>query len=417
MMKLNPDDPRLSAYLLGELNSEEAAEVDRAAAADPAIQVSLNELQKTMGFLSDTLGGVPEQKLLPAQRQQVLRAGRDADQEGKVVELPSAKRGARPWLTGLAAAAAVTIAAVVLNRMGGESGTGTGSEWADEIALLPMPGPSAGEGMTMPGKGSSSETEMARQIESRGSQFLGEVARKLEQVRLPEADRLPQTTSLAGFSKTEELRLPVVLGSSSPAWVNRWMQERQEFPPKRLVRVEEFINAVSLRTSDEFKGLRYGLQVTDSPWNPDSRLIALQLEAGDMEIRDLEVRSVASTSRRVLGSFSRRSDEELPTLLPPRRSTLVMLEVEGKAESLGAIEIRLGEEMITIPVSSDSEDPSPGMARAVAMAAYALWLRGEIEEEELDIALTVSDRVDPGAVPRGLRSGIELAKSLREAGR
>lgn len=417
MMKLNPDDPRLAAYLLGELNAEEAAEVHRAAVADPAIQVSLNELQKTMSFLSGTLGGLGDHRLLPAQRQQVLRAGREAEQEGKVVELPSAKRSARPWLTGLAAAAAVTIAAVVLNRMGGERGTGVGSEWADEISLLPMPGPTAGEGMTMPGKGSFSETEMARQMESRGSQFLGEVARKLEQVRLPEADQLPQTKPLAGFSKAEELRLPVVLGSSSPAWVNRWMQERQEFPPKRLVRVEEFINAVSLRTSDEIEGLRYAIQVMVSPWNPGSRLVALQLEAGGTEIRDLEIRSVESSPRRVLGSFSRRSDAELPTLLPPQRSTLVMLEVEGETGSLGAIEIRLGGELITILVSPESDEPSPGMARAVAMAAYALWLRGEIGEDQLDITLTVADQLDPSAVHRGLRSGIELAKSLREAGR
>ncbi|MBK1825849.1 von Willebrand factor type A domain-containing protein [Haloferula rosea] len=417
-MKLTPEDPRLSAYLLGELSAEEAAEVDRAVAADPAVRVSLNELQKTMNFLSGVLGGPTEEKLLPAQRQAVLRAGRDADDAGKVVEFVSAKKSIRPWLTGMAAAAAIAFAAVLLNQMGGERGGAT-NEWADEIALLPMPGPGGAEGLTNPAKGTAVEFEMQRQVEQRGSAFLGEVARKLEQVRLPEVDRLPAPTNLSDFSEAASVRLPVLVGKSSPVWVNRWMQEHGELPPKRLVRVEEFINSVSLRTTDEFAGLGYGWAVMDCPWNADSRLVAVQVSAGNASVKDLELTSVSTQPRRVLGSFSRRSDESLPTVLPAGTRTLVMMEVRANAASLGELQIRHGgsDRVLSFPFPDEEMAVSAEMARAVTMAGYALWLRGEIESEEWLRTIDRARVVDPGAIHRELQRSIELAKSLAEAGR
>ena len=418
-MKLTPEDPRLSAYLLGELSAEEAAEVDRAVAADPAVRVSLNELQKTMSFLSGVLGGPTEEKLLPAQRQAVLRAGRDADEGGKVVEFASAKKSIRPWVTGMAAAAAIAFAAVLLNQVGGERGGAT-DQWADEIALLPMPGPGGGgEGLTNPAKGTAGELEMQRQVEQRGSAFLGEVARKLEQVRLPEVDRLPAPTNLSDFSEAPSVRLPVLVGKSSPVWVNRWMQEHGELPPKRLVRVEEFINSVSLRTTDEFAGLGYSWAVMDCPWNEDSRLLAVQVAAENASVKDVELTSLSARPRRVLGSFSRRSDESLPTVLPTGTKTLVMMEVRANGASLGELQIRHGgsDKVLSIPFPDEEMAVSAEMARAVTMAGYALWLRGEIDSEEWLRTIEQARAVDPGAIHRELLRSIELARSLAEAGR
>lgn len=411
-MKITPEDPRLSAYLLGELSADEAAEVDRAAVVDPVVRVSLDELQKTINFLSGTLGEQSEPKLLPAQRQSVLRAGRDADQEAKVMELVSAKRSMRPWITGFAAAAAITFAALLLNQLGGE-GSGASSEWADEIALLPMPGPNAGEGLTSPAKGSAAEVEMARQMDQRGSAFLGEVARKLEEVRLPEIDRLPAPTSLCEFSTSASLRLPIVVGASSPVWVNRWMQENQELPPKRLVRVEEFINVVSLRTPQVIGKIKVGYEVMDCPWNQESKLVAVQLETLDKkDVHDVEIRTLCTLPRRVLGSFVRRSDQTLPSLLPADASTLVMMEVKADQGPFGDLEIRQGELEASLTLDKFGAGPSAEMARAVTMAAYALWLRGEIELKDLDASVRAADDVDPGAVHRELRRNIEQAKSL-----
>ena len=61
-MKITPDDPRLTDYVLGELSAEDAVAVDRAAAADPAIRLSLNELERTMSWLGETLALQAEMK-------------------------------------------------------------------------------------------------------------------------------------------------------------------------------------------------------------------------------------------------------------------------------------------------------------------------------------------------------------------
>ena len=46
MMKTKLDDPQWTAWLLGELGSQEAAEMERAVAADPALQMAAREQQE-----------------------------------------------------------------------------------------------------------------------------------------------------------------------------------------------------------------------------------------------------------------------------------------------------------------------------------------------------------------------------------
>ena len=44
-MKLHPEDPRLTAYLLGELPADEATAVEHAIAADPALQLAIKDYE------------------------------------------------------------------------------------------------------------------------------------------------------------------------------------------------------------------------------------------------------------------------------------------------------------------------------------------------------------------------------------
>ena len=76
-MKLDPEDPQLSAYLLGELSAEDASAVERAAAADPALGLALRELESTHRLLANTLAP-GSATLLPRQRETIRRAARVA---------------------------------------------------------------------------------------------------------------------------------------------------------------------------------------------------------------------------------------------------------------------------------------------------------------------------------------------------
>ena len=65
-MKLEPNDPRLSTWVLGELPADEAEEVARAVNADPALQAAAAELRAVGEFLSGTLAA---SSLRPDQRE------------------------------------------------------------------------------------------------------------------------------------------------------------------------------------------------------------------------------------------------------------------------------------------------------------------------------------------------------------
>ena len=58
-MKLHPEDPRITAYVLGELDAEDAAAVEQAAAEDPAIQEKVREAGEIQRFLKERLAPPP----------------------------------------------------------------------------------------------------------------------------------------------------------------------------------------------------------------------------------------------------------------------------------------------------------------------------------------------------------------------
>jgi len=57
--RLDPDDPRLTAFALGELEAGEAAQVASAVAADPALQTAVEEIRATAGRLTAALEAEP----------------------------------------------------------------------------------------------------------------------------------------------------------------------------------------------------------------------------------------------------------------------------------------------------------------------------------------------------------------------
>lgn len=140
-MKFSSDDPRLSAYLLGELSASESVAVEHAVAADPSLRLSLDELKRVTSVLEDTLSET-SRGLRPAQRDAVLRALRQADDRDRVIDFAPAVARRRNWLPVLGMAAAMVFAIFLASRfllpqsdLSVERG-----EDVEEISLLPMPG-------------------------------------------------------------------------------------------------------------------------------------------------------------------------------------------------------------------------------------------------------------------------------------
>ncbi|MCH7225254.1 von Willebrand factor type A domain-containing protein [Haloferula sp. A504] len=409
-MNIRPDDPRITAYHLGELSSEEARQIERAGASDPAVGMALREAGVMTGFLKDTLGPEGAVELRPAQREAVLRAGRE-ETSGKIVELRSAKRSRLPWLTGLGAAAVVAFTAVLMSRLGDGPGRVEGPT-AREVALLPQPGPTPGRGVTGAAAGGAHATTGGGGASTASGDFLESVARELSQGPLPEATELPATTNQSSFSNSAVLRLPVAVGTASPTWVRRWIEEKGELPPAGAVRVEEMVNSVTLPTDREVGGLKLGLYRLD--WG-GSRWIGVQLATGDEAVDDLKVLSESRSNRRVVGSFGTRDDDALEVGLSAGRSTLILVEFDDETADPGQLTVLMGSAMQSFELAEACTMGNPGMHHAVATAVFGRWLRAEADEDQLRQALALAGRGEVDPIHREdhrlMRRALELSVS------
>jgi len=70
----NPDDPRLTAFVLGELNDADRAAVEQLLEASPEARVFVDDLQETIGVLRDELSTEPAPALTDEQRSALHQA-------------------------------------------------------------------------------------------------------------------------------------------------------------------------------------------------------------------------------------------------------------------------------------------------------------------------------------------------------
>src|SRR5262245_26014528 len=125
--ELQADDPRVTAYALGELDPTERATVERLLADSPEAQNAVREIRELAGLLATELQHEPAPALTVAQRTAIL--------EGKtaaVVKRPAVpRRKGNRWISQFAAlasmAALVAVAAFLPapgNRPAGEQTSG-----------------------------------------------------------------------------------------------------------------------------------------------------------------------------------------------------------------------------------------------------------------------------------------------------
>jgi hypothetical protein len=422
-MKISPDDPRLSAYALGELPAADAAAVERAVASDPALRLSLDDLKRVASLLEGTLSTAAP-VLRPGQREAVLRAVRHADLEGKVIGLPSARRGLRPWLTVTAAAAAVVLAVTLASRFsgprksGGERGGGPA-----ELALLPMPGPpgEAGNAVT-PGGGSSTSAAGASQrqeLQNNPGDFLDKVSRQLSRDPLPDPARLPALKPLPPLQSSGEIALPVIIGHASYGWVRGWVRDRATLPPKDAVRLEELVNTFPLEPADG-EGISPRIEIASCPWNPGSVLVAASLRgtAGRDTPVSWSFEAAEGVRVRMIASPG-SSAGKLPDRLPAGRRATVLLELVPAVGSarLGVLKLEIDGEFSGRVVERPAGPASAGMRQLGLMAAFGMWLRGEgIDAAGMEAVLKGSG-VDPDPGRADSRRLVRQALDVAAGGR
>jgi hypothetical protein len=419
-MKLSSDDPRLSAYLFGELPAAEAAAVEHAVAADPALRLALDELTRVAALLEGSLSSAPA-GLRPAQREAVLRAVRHAGQADQVVDFAPAAKGRGPWWMALGAAAALVLALVLASRVAGPGGRqgATAEGGVAEISLLPMPG-SAGVGGSAPAGGAAAAVHPAAgELRNRPGVFLDRISRELARGPLPDPARLPALRPLPPLAAGGELALPVLVGQASYGWVRGWVRDRAELPPKDAVRLEELVNAFPLPLA-ESAGLASAIETAPCPWNPGSVLVAATLRApagGAMPVR-WSFEPAAACRARLIAAPGVVAGP-LPERLPGGRSVTVLLEVVPApgAARLGVLKLDAGGDFSGRIVELPAAAVSPAMRQLGLVASFGLWLREEGVDRSAMVAIldAAGADEDPGRADsrRLLRQALDLAAAGR----
>lgn len=124
------DDPRLTAYVLGELDGDSRAELEANLERSPELRHAVDELREAAAFLTEALHNEPSPSLTPQQRESIRAASRRGAEEAvpppnqddaaatrspapAPMESPLARRRTPVWLTAAIGTAAVVLIAIV----------------------------------------------------------------------------------------------------------------------------------------------------------------------------------------------------------------------------------------------------------------------------------------------------------------
>ncbi len=390
-MKLHPEDPRLTAWLLGELAGPDADAVAAAVEADPALAEAVRELQAVKTTLRDSLS-VGVAALSIDQREAILAAARAADQAAAITPAVSGNTRWKFLLIPMAAAAAIALIATLVNRPGTTSAPTIASQ--DAVTSPPADATASSAPSTPPSPA----------------------------VELPAARPgvYPIRRALAA-SEFPSIELPVITGKSSLAVVRDSIRKERKLPAPELVRLEEILNGVPLRPAGMASIARIpadtwhpdgrnagqtqlaaslAAETIPCPWKPSATLILVSIRGNSSS--ECTVKATFRTDPakvrgyRLLGfdSTGVPSGAPAPAVLPPNGSTTLAIEVDpiqGSGE-LGAIEWTVNDKPspgISIIRNPDSE-PSDDARFGALLCTYAQWLakdRQELVDADLLAAL------------------------------
>lgn len=382
-MKLHPEDPRLTAFLLGELPAEEAAAVERAIADDPALQAAMREMETLKTLLSETLAPSAI-RLLPHQRENIRTAVRA--QKKILRPLPSASW--KRWGIPLAAAAVITLGIVIFHSK-------------------PKPQESAAANSAPAESSSNVESPKVRLLPAPGPADRAKSTLATAKPNAPDNSDLPALLPRSYLAAADfpTMELPVRSGKSSLDWIRKSILEKHELPHRNAVRLEEILNSFALRpagvtvvarqattqwhpdnrdTGITTHAATIATETLACPWKPSASLVLVSIKGNpysDCEIKAAFHAIKENVSRYRLLGFSPvegRVEEPLPTILPASTSTTLVIEVEtaNAATAIGSIEWSVnGKNAAPVPLTRHgSAEPSDDARFAALVCTFALWL-------------------------------------------
>ena len=335
-MKLHQEDPRLTAYILGELPPEEARAIEHAIAGDPALRLLVAEAEKAQSKLCDLLGGDTDE-LLPRQRDNIRRAAKEAARKGKIERLDSHRQARKVWFVPLAAAAVIAAGIFILTK---------------------IPASVAGKGNHVAGSNGKVDVPTNSPKENPGTGKGGTVV------------------------------MPLRAGKESIAKISSAIRVAGRKPSMAEVSIPEMLNAFPLKANGSVAlkaGCKLGADVIPCPWKPSGSLVLVEVHGARDSARDISVEyapdGATVISHRLIGypPVTGEAKSATASRMEPNATMLLMIEVESKTLDLGKLVWSVGgEDAPAVPLVRNPEsEPSDDVRFAALVCAFGKWLRGE----------------------------------------
>ncbi|TAG09654.1 MAG: hypothetical protein EAZ42_06220 [Verrucomicrobia bacterium] len=244
-MKLTPQDPRLTAYHLGELDAEEARQVQAAIEADPALQSAIEDLNSTTQKIRSSLE-FPDRSLSPKRVQELLNQAQARSLK------TSAPRAITHRLAIAACLAAIVAVLVYFWKTSSSDAEGTPTTTMipveKKVPAVLMPAPSPLDPNHADGRHSESI------------------------VTLPDGRNLPELRTRLPWLAAEAsvIQLPISAGRASLPWIQQAVRLERRWPHAAEVRLEEILNTFAL----QFPAVVAMARIEKPAWHPDQRPVA-----------------------------------------------------------------------------------------------------------------------------------------------
>ncbi|MDB4504764.1 hypothetical protein N9240_02435 [Akkermansiaceae bacterium] len=250
-MKMTSDDPRLTAYALGELPKSDHAIVEAAIANQPELGQELAKLSGLRALLKDTLGG--ESFHLGEERhEEIFKSGKRPD--GKVIVMENRKKLRRQsFLAIVGVAAVVTFGFYLLSKTTVESPGGVAGNEEVEGDSQVAGGADVSEGGLTDNKG-------------------------LQESEAPRESHLPRPLSTEQVFVTDltALRLPLRVNRAHLSAYERSLSMGQNSE----IRAEEWINAGEYTFDSDVAvaGVGVSAELGACPWDTKKNLLLVMLK-------------------------------------------------------------------------------------------------------------------------------------------
>lgn len=449
-MKIDINDPRITAFALGELSGSDAIEIARAVRADARVRAAVDEARETSCLLRGTLGGGEVHLLTPDQREAVRSAGSRA----AITDIASARVPfwKNPAVAGLGVAAAVALAVYIV---GGRTGTGSGGgmddppakwDWA-QVDLGSLTAPVVGDASGHPGVGTpdGSGHAVSAAVRDDTTSFREEVKRRIAAMPASEIESgagLPQLEGNSGpgwssVAADQRLKVPMATGATSWPWIVRSIRDQKKLPPRRAVRIEEMVNHFRYKkpTMTRGGGLVADMEICHTPWNPVTALLAVHVQAdsvsapADAAAAALSLNPERVRRVRLIGYARSKNGGPADGWGGPSRLSrshgnyviyeLEMIERDGalQAGAIATLTLGLGDAATSLPVGrvADWMHASADLRFASAISACGLLLNDALLSGQLDTKglLSLVDSIeerDSTVLGGGRRGALEIMR-------